>query len=218
VTIHRSRPVSLIGKKGRDIDKTAASRRADITHDLTSSSIFVADPKIARDLDATWFARIDRAAARKQCRVPPRDEARRASAMGWALEVSASTARGPFGGAEIARMEWYREAVCAELRCAPTAIRGGDQSFTHSALRFRPHRLGYERAKSSSTIVWPRTRRWAKANHLRGPAATRHKRNREVEGAKHMMQPKKTKSGRRIRAGLTRTPTSGPALSSVQFG
>ena len=106
ITIHTARPGVVIGKKGADIEKLRERPRQD---DQGRSA-----PEHRRDPQARDRRHADRRehrpAARAPRRLPPRHEARRA--VGHApgrRAASASTARGRLGGAEIARMEWYRE-------------------------------------------------------------------------------------------------------------
>jgi small subunit ribosomal protein S3 len=92
VTIHSARPGVVIGKKGADIDKLR-KRVADIT---ASDVVINIAESIAQQLER---------------RVAFRRAMKRAvqSAMRLGAEGIRINCSGRLGGAEIARMEWYRE-------------------------------------------------------------------------------------------------------------
>jgi small subunit ribosomal protein S3 len=93
VTIHSARPGVVIGKKGADIDKLR-KKVSDITaSDVTINIVEIRKP----ELDATLVA--ESIAQQLERRV-----AMRLGAEGIRINCS-----GRLGGAEIARMEWYRE-------------------------------------------------------------------------------------------------------------
>ncbi len=105
VTIHTARPGVVIGKKGADIDKIKKDL-AQFTKDEIHVNI-VPVPK--PELDATLIA--ESVAQQLEKRVAFRRAMKRAvqsclrlGALGIRINVS-----GRLGGAEIARMEWYRE-------------------------------------------------------------------------------------------------------------
>jgi small subunit ribosomal protein S3 len=106
VTDHSARPGVVIGKKGADIDKL---RKKVAEDDRTPKS----SPQHRRSAQAgnrrDAGRRFDRAAARAPRGVPPRHEARVQSAMRLGAEGIRINCSGRLGGAEIARMEWYRE-------------------------------------------------------------------------------------------------------------
>jgi len=165
VTIHSARPGVVIGKKGADIDKLR-KRVADITaSDVVINIVEIRKP----ELDATLVA--ESIAQQLERRVAFRRAMKRAvqSAMRLGAEGIRINCSGRLGGAEIARMEWYREGACRCIRCAPTSIMGWRPRSQRSAPA--ASRSGSSKAKSSSTIRWPRTRRWPRAK-ARGRAAT----------------------------------------------
>ena len=105
VTIHSARPGVVIGKKGADIDKLR-KRVADIT----SSDVVINIVEIRKpELDATLVA--ESIAQQLERRVAFRRAMKRAvqSAMRLGAEGIRINCSGRLGGAEIARMEWYRE-------------------------------------------------------------------------------------------------------------
>ena len=105
VTIHSARPGLIIGKKGADIEKLR-KRLADLTGGDTSLNIVeVRKPEI----DATLVAQS--IAQQLERRVAFRRAMKRAvqSAMRLGAEGIRINCAGRLGGAEIARMEWYRE-------------------------------------------------------------------------------------------------------------
>ncbi|MFZ1680494.1 MAG: 30S ribosomal protein S3 [Rhizobiaceae bacterium] len=105
VTIHAARPGLIIGKKGADIEKLRR-RLADMTKADTSLNIVeVRKPEI----DATLIAQS--IAQQLERRVAFRRAMKRAvqSAMRLGAEGIRINCSGRLGGAEIARLEWYRE-------------------------------------------------------------------------------------------------------------
>ena len=105
VTIHTSRPGVVIGKKGTDIEKLRSSLVGLVDTDVTLNIVEVRKPEI----DATLVA--ESIASQLEKRVSFRRAVKRAMqstlrANGLGIRVNCS---GRLGGAEIARMEWYRE-------------------------------------------------------------------------------------------------------------
>ncbi len=105
VTIHSARPGVVIGKKGADIDKI----KKDLSK-LTKDEVHVNIVPVPKpELDSTLVA--ESVAQQLEKRVAFRRAMKRAvqsslrlGALGIRINVS-----GRLGGAEIARMEWYRE-------------------------------------------------------------------------------------------------------------
>lgn len=105
VTIYAARPGVVIGKKGADIDKLR-KKVSDITaSDVTINIVEIRKP----ELDATLVA--ESIAQQLERRVAFRRAMKRAvqSAMRLGAEGIRINCSGRLGGAEIARMEWYRE-------------------------------------------------------------------------------------------------------------
>jgi small subunit ribosomal protein S3 len=105
VTIHTARPGIVIGKKGADIEKL----RRKITK-LTDSEVHLNIVEIRKpEIDANLVA--DSIAQQLERRVSFRRAMKRAvqSAMRLGAEGIRINCSGRLGGAEIARMEWYRE-------------------------------------------------------------------------------------------------------------
>ncbi len=105
VTVHSARPGILIGKKGSDIEKL----RSDVAK-LTSSEVHlniveVRKPEIDASLVAAGIAQqLERRVAFRRAMKRAVQSAQRLGALGIRINCS-----GRLGGAEIARMEWYRE-------------------------------------------------------------------------------------------------------------
>lgn len=105
VTIFTSRPGLVIGKKGAEIDSLKNQLRT-----LTGSEVWIEVEEIKRpDLDAKLVA--DGIAKQLERRIPFRRILKKAmqtsmdaGAAGIKVQVS-----GRIGGAEIARVEWYKE-------------------------------------------------------------------------------------------------------------
>ena len=105
VTIHSARPGVVIGKKGADIEKLRKAVMALTKADVTINIVEVRKPEI----DATLVA--DSIAQQLERRVAFRRAMKRAvqSAMRLGAEGIRINCSGRLGGAEIARLEWYRE-------------------------------------------------------------------------------------------------------------
>ncbi|MGO4174219.1 30S ribosomal protein S3 [Bosea sp. TAF32] len=105
VTIHSARPGVVIGKKGADIEKLRKVVSNLTKADVTINIVEVRKPEI----DATLVA--DSIAQQLERRVAFRRAMKRAvqSAMRLGAEGIRINCSGRLGGAEIARLEWYRE-------------------------------------------------------------------------------------------------------------
>jgi small subunit ribosomal protein S3 len=105
VTVQSARPGVVIGKKGADIDKLRKMVAA-----LTNSEVVINIVEIRKpEVDATLVA--DSIAQQLERRVAFRRAMKRAvqSAMRLGAEGIRINCSGRLGGAEIARLEWYRE-------------------------------------------------------------------------------------------------------------
>ena len=105
VTIHSARPGIVIGKKGADIDKLKK-----IVSKITQSEVHINIVEVRKpEIDATLVA--DSIAQQLERRVAFRRAMKRAvqSAMRLGGEGIRINCSGRLGGAEIARLEWYRE-------------------------------------------------------------------------------------------------------------
>ncbi|CAN1555175.1 RpsC Ribosomal protein S3 [Rhabdaerophilaceae bacterium] len=105
VTIYSARPGVVIGKKGADIDKLRKTVAGMTKSEVALNIVEVRKP----ELDATLVA--DSIAQQLERRVAFRRAMKRAvqSAMRIGAEGIKITCSGRLGGAEIARIEWYRE-------------------------------------------------------------------------------------------------------------
>jgi small subunit ribosomal protein S3 len=105
ITIYAARPGVVIGKKGQDIDKL----RKDVSV-LTEGEVFlnlveVRKPEVDAQLVAESIAQqLERRIAFRRAMKRSIQSAMRLGAKGIRMNLS-----GRLGGAEIARMEWYRE-------------------------------------------------------------------------------------------------------------
>src|SRR6188474_2450273 len=105
VTIHSARPGVVIGKKGADIEKLRK-----VVAKLTDSDVVINIVEIRKpELDAQLVA--ESISQQLERRVAFRRAMKRAvqSAMRLGAEGIRINCSGRLGGAEIARMEWYRE-------------------------------------------------------------------------------------------------------------
>jgi len=105
VTIHSARPGIIIGKKGADIEKL---RRK--LGEMTSSEVHININEVRKpEIDATIVAQsiaqqLERRVAFRRAMKRSVQSAMRLGALGIRINCA-----GRLGGAEIARMEWYRE-------------------------------------------------------------------------------------------------------------
>ncbi len=105
VTIHTARPGVVIGKKGADIEKL----RSEIAK-MTKSDVYLNIVEIRKpEIDAQLVS--ENVAQQMERRVSIRRAMKRAvqSAMRMGAEGIRINCSGRLGGAEIARMQWYRE-------------------------------------------------------------------------------------------------------------
>lgn len=105
VTIHSARPGVVIGKKGADIETLRRKIQS-----MTSSEVHLNIVEVRKpEIDAQLVA--DSIAQQLERRVAFRRAMKRAvqSAMRMGAEGIRITCGGRLGGAEIARVEWYRE-------------------------------------------------------------------------------------------------------------
>ncbi|HEY4995699.1 MAG TPA: 30S ribosomal protein S3 [Aestuariivirga sp.] len=105
VTIYSARPGVVIGKKGSDIDKLKKA-----VGKMTASEVHLNIVEVRKpEVDATLVA--DNIAQQLERRVAFRRAMKRAvqSAQRLGAEGIKITCSGRLGGAEIARVEWYRE-------------------------------------------------------------------------------------------------------------
>lgn len=105
VTIHTARPGVVIGKKGADIEKLRVELSRMTGSDVSLNIVEIRKP----ELDATLVA--ENIAQQLERRVAFRRAMKRSvqSAMRLGAEGIRINCGGRLGGAEIARMEWYRE-------------------------------------------------------------------------------------------------------------
>ena len=105
VTVHSARPGIVIGKKGADIDKLkkAVSRMTDA--EVVINIVEIRKPELDAQLVAESIAQqLERRVAFRRAMKRSVQSAMRLGAEGIRINCS-----GRLGGAEIARMEWYRE-------------------------------------------------------------------------------------------------------------
>lgn len=105
ISIHAARPGVVIGKKGADIEKIKKDLSQFTKDDVQLNIVEVRKP----ELDSTLIA--ESVAQQLERRVTFRRAMKRAvqSALRMGAEGIRINVSGRLGGAEIARMEWYRE-------------------------------------------------------------------------------------------------------------
>jgi len=105
VTIHSARPGVVIGKKGADIEKLRADIGKMTASEVSLNIVEIRKPEIDAKLIADGIAQqLERRVAFRRAMKRAVQSAMRLGALGIRINCS-----GRLGGAEIARMEWYRE-------------------------------------------------------------------------------------------------------------
>jgi small subunit ribosomal protein S3 len=105
ITIHSARPGVVIGKKGADIEKLRVDIGKMTTSEVSLNIIEIRKPEIDAKLIAEGIAQqLERRVAFRRAMKRAVQSAMRLGALGIRINCS-----GRLGGAEIARMEWYRE-------------------------------------------------------------------------------------------------------------
>ena len=105
ITVHTARPGVLIGKKGADIEKLRGELAKLTASEVHLNIVEVRKPEVDSVLVAEGIAQqLERRVAFRRAMKRAVQSALRLGALGIRINVS-----GRLGGAEIARMEWYRE-------------------------------------------------------------------------------------------------------------
>lgn len=105
VSIHTARPGIVIGKKGADIEKIKKDLSKFTRDDVQINIVEIRKPEIDATLVAEGIAQqLERRVAFRRAMKRSVQSAMRLGALGIRINCS-----GRLGGAEIARMEWYRE-------------------------------------------------------------------------------------------------------------
>jgi small subunit ribosomal protein S3 len=105
LSIYSARPGVLIGKKGSDIEKLKQKLESLSKTDVVINIIEVRKPELDAKLIADSIAQqIERRVSFRRAMKKAMQSAMRLGALGIRVNCS-----GRLGGAEIARMEWYRE-------------------------------------------------------------------------------------------------------------
>ena len=105
VTIHTARPGVVIGKKGADIDRIRKQLNKITSDEVLLNIVEVRKPELDATLIAEGVAQqLERRVSFRRAMKRAVQSALRLGAGGIRINVS-----GRLGGAEIARMEWYRE-------------------------------------------------------------------------------------------------------------
>ncbi len=105
ITLHTARPGVIIGKKGSDIEKLKTKISMMISGDVSINIVEIKKPELDSKLVADNIAQqLERRVAFRRAMKRAVQSAMRLGALGIRVNCS-----GRLGGAEIARMEWYRE-------------------------------------------------------------------------------------------------------------
>jgi small subunit ribosomal protein S3 len=104
-TLHSARPGVVIGKKGVDIEKLRTDLAKVTNSEVSLNIVEIRKPEIDAKLIADGIAQqLERRVAFRRAMKRAVQSAMRLGAQGIRINCS-----GRLGGAEIARMEWYRE-------------------------------------------------------------------------------------------------------------
>ena len=105
VTIHTARPGVVIGKKGADIEKLRSDLAKMTGSEVSLNIVEIRKPEIDAKLIADNIAQqLERRVAFRRAMKRAVQSAMRLGALGIRINCA-----GRLGGAEIARMDWYRE-------------------------------------------------------------------------------------------------------------
>ena len=105
VTIYTARPGVVIGKKGADIEKLRNELQKHTSSETVLNIVEIRKPEVDATLVAENIAQqLERRVAFRRAMKRAMQTAMRMGGLGIRVNVS-----GRLGGAEIARMEWYRE-------------------------------------------------------------------------------------------------------------
>src|SRR6266487_2513754 len=105
ITLHSARPGVVIGKKGVDIEKLRTDISKVTDSEVSLNIVEIRKPEIDAKLIADGIAQqLERRVAFRRAMKRAVQSAMRLGALGIRINCS-----GRLGGAEIARMEWYRE-------------------------------------------------------------------------------------------------------------
>src|ERR1700716_2600538 len=105
ITLHSARPGVVIGKKGADIEKLRTDIAKVTNSEVSLNIVEIRKPEIDAKLIADGIAQqLERRVAFRRAMKRAVQSAMRLGAQGIRINCS-----GRLGGAEIARMEWYRE-------------------------------------------------------------------------------------------------------------
>src|SRR5579872_2414808 len=105
ITIHSARPGVVIGKKGADIEKLRQELSVRTGSEVALNILEIRKPEIDAKLIAENIAnQLERRVAFRRAMKRAVQSAMRLGALGIRINCG-----GRLGGAEIARMEWYRE-------------------------------------------------------------------------------------------------------------
>src|SRR5580693_2683359 len=105
ITLHSARPGVVIGKKGADIEKLRTDISKMATGEVSLNLVEIRKPDIDATLVAAGIAdQLERRIAFRRAMKRAVQSAMRGGALGIRINCG-----GRLGGAEIARMEWYRE-------------------------------------------------------------------------------------------------------------
>ena len=144
VSIYAARPGVIIGKKGADIEKLRKKLGAFTSSDVSLNIVEIRKPEIDSKLVAQGIAdQLERRVAFRRAMKRAVQSALRLGAEGIKI-----TCGGRLGGAEIARVEWYREGR------VPLHTLRANVDYAEATAHTAASRSGSSRARSSAMIRW----------------------------------------------------------------
>src|SRR5712691_10173306 len=122
ITLHSARPGVVIGKKGADIEKLRTDIAKLTNSEVSLNIVEIRKPEVEAKLIADSIAQqLERRVAFRRAMKRAVQSAMRLGAQGIRINCS-----GRLGGAEIARMEWYRQGRLRHLRRQGLGVQGRD--------------------------------------------------------------------------------------------
>jgi small subunit ribosomal protein S3 len=207
INIHSARPGVVIGKKGADIEKL----RKQVAK-LTSSEVAINIVEVRKpEIDATLVA--ESIAQQLERRVAFRRAMKRAvqSAMRLGAEGIRINCSGRLGGAEIARLEWYREGR-VPLHTLRADVDYGVAT-AHTAYGTCGIKVWIFKGEILEHDPMAQDKRLAEADRSRSGLNRAHRRKFTI-----MMQPKRSKFRKAFKGRIHGNAKGGYALNFGEFG
>ena len=214
ITIHSARPGVVIGKKGADIDKLRADIAKMTTSEVSLNIVEIRKPEIDAKLIADGIAQqLERRVAFRRAMKRAVQSAMRLGALGIRINCS-----GRLGGAEIARMEWYREGrVPLHTLRADVDFGDGTAKTTYGTCGvkvwvFKGEILAHDPMAQDKRLAEAQPAGWTPAERRARP------RSRRVGIEMDMLSPKRTKYRKAHKGRIHGKAKGGTTLNFGAFG